>query len=168
MATSPRNDISNPEAVPVAKRETKLGKKSDTALLLDKQPLRPVRSLRVLIVDDDADTASTLAMLLDLLNHEVCAAYDGPTALEVVRTFRPDVILLDIALARGMNGYQVARQLRNQAEFQEIILIAMTGYAQEKDRQEAFAAGFDHHLAKPFGLEELKGLLATAKPIGQS
>jgi CheY-like chemotaxis protein len=143
----------------LARRETKLGKKRDTTLQVEK----PNLPLRVLVVEDNPDTADTVRLLLELLGHDVCVASDGATALRAASTFRPGVALLDILLPRGMNGYQVARQLRQQDEFQGILLIAMTGYAQEKDRQDAYAAGFDHHLAKPFTLEELKRLLATAR-----
>ncbi len=147
------------ESVPLARRETKLGKKRDTTLQLEK----PNLPLRVLVLEDNPDTADTVRLLLELLGHQVCAVSDGPTALRAASTFRPEVALLDILLPRGMSGHEVARRLRQQDEFQGILLIATTGYAQEKDRHDAFAAGFDHHLAKPFTLEQLKRLLATAR-----
>jgi CheY-like chemotaxis protein len=161
-----QTEPSKPEAVPLARRETKLGKKPDTSLLLDKQAsdtVPEVRSLRVLVVEDDPDTSVTLGMLLDLLGHQVSSAPDGPTALLAARQFRPEVILLDINLSRGMDGYQVARQLRSQEAFRDVLLIAVTGYALEQDRQDALAAGFNFHLPKPFGMEELQRLLASAK-----
>jgi CheY-like chemotaxis protein len=164
VATPSPIDRSHPEAVPLARRETKLGKKPDTALLMDKPEAAPaVRSLRVLVVENDPDTSVTLGMLLDLLGHQVYAVPDGPTALQAALQFRPEVILLDIGLPRGMDGYEVARRLRSQEAFREVLLVAVTGYAREQDRREAFAAGFDVHLPKPFGVEELKRLLATTR-----
>jgi CheY-like chemotaxis protein len=88
----------------------------------------------------------------------VQTAFDGPTALEIVRTFQPEIALLDIGLP-GMNGYEIARRLR--AEYgQRIKLIALTGYGQEQDKARAKEAGFDYHLTKPPQLEVLKDLLA--------
>jgi CheY-like chemotaxis protein len=114
---------------------------------------------RVLVVDDNRDIAYSFEILLDLWGHEVQTAFDGPTALEITHTFQPEIVLLDIGLP-GMDGYEVARCLR--AEYgQRIKLIALTGYGQEKDKEQAKEAGFNHHLTKPPQLEALKDLLAS-------
>ncbi len=116
------------------------------------------RPVRVLIVDDDRDTTDSLAVLLRTWGFCPLVAYDGPTALAVATAERPDVVLLDIGLP-GLDGYEVARRLRRQPWAAGVRLLALTGYGQEKDRQEADAAGFDRHLVKPFDPEELGELL---------
>jgi CheY-like chemotaxis protein len=115
-----------------------------------------------LIVDDIRDTAATLAMLLELEGHEVHTAHDGPDALTAARTYRPEVIFLDIGLP-GMDGYEVARRLREEEGTREAYLVAMTGYGQEEDRQRSYRAGFDRHLTKPVDPAELHVLLANPK-----
>lgn len=119
--------------------------------------------LRILVVDDNVDSAESLALLLDLIGHEARMAHDGPAALEVSRAFQPRVILLDIGLP-GMNGYEVARQLREVPGMRSAILVALTGYGQEDDRRKAFEAGFDHHQVKPIDFEALKALLGSLAP----
>jgi signal transduction histidine kinase len=103
---------------------------------------------RVLIVEDNADAAEAMRMLLDQLGHEVASAASGDEALDVARRFRPEVVLLDIGLP-GLDGYEVARQLRGFDETRASRLIAVTGYGQPSDRERSSAAGFDHHLVKP-------------------
>jgi two-component system CheB/CheR fusion protein len=114
---------------------------------------------RVLVVEDNADVAESLAMLLRVGGHEVCTAQDGPAALEAAAAYRPNVILLDIGLPR-MDGYEVARRLREQGTLQGSLLIALTGYGQEEDRRRSHEAGFDAHLTKPADLAALENLLA--------
>jgi CheY-like chemotaxis protein len=117
---------------------------------------------RILVVDDNRDITCSFEILLDLWGHKVQTAFDGPTALEIVRTFQPEIALLDIGLP-GMNGYEIARRLR--AEYgQRIKLIALTGYGQEQDKVHAKEAGFNHHLTKPPSLETLKDLLDSPFP----
>jgi CheY-like chemotaxis protein len=116
--------------------------------------------LRVLVVDDNVDTADSLTLLVELLNHDVRTAYDGPTALEIAVEYRPNVALLDIGLP-GLNGYEVATRIRQQAGLEGIVLVAITGYGQESDRQLAMEAGFDHHLVKPVDFDKVQRLLAT-------
>ncbi|HET6572077.1 MAG TPA: response regulator [Fimbriiglobus sp.] len=107
----------------------------------------PPPGCRVLVADGNPDTAESLAVLLRLHGHEVATAHTGPDALAAARSLRPDAVFLSILL-HGMTGYEVARQLR--AELNEkLVLIAMTGFAREEDRQLALAAGFDYHLVKP-------------------
>src|SRR5947209_9435729 len=108
----------------------------------------PSGPLRVLVVDDCKDMRDTLAMLLRAWGHEVRLAWDGPSALEAGRAFRPQAVLLDIGL-RGMDGWEVARRLRGQDDLRPLLLVALTGYAGEQDRARCREAGFDVHLAKP-------------------
>ncbi len=160
MSGQPEN-MDTLHAAPPApvRRETKLAKTSATKLQIDK-PLP--RSLRVLVVDDNADVANTLSLLLRMFGHQVCTAYDGPEGLRLAETFRPEAILLDIRLP-GMDGYEVARRLRQRAESREVLLVAVTGLATAADRQQALDAGFDDHLPKPFEPDDLQRVLATAR-----
>jgi CheY-like chemotaxis protein len=117
--------------------------------------------LRVLVVDDCEDTRDSLAILLRAWGHEARLAPDGPSALESYREFRPDVVLLDIGLPR-MDGWEVARRLREQEGGHAVLLVALTGYAREDDQALSRQAGFDAHLSKPADLLELQRLLTTA------
>ena len=117
---------------------------------------------RILVVDDNLDAAEGLAMLLSLRGHDVATAYDGQSALEKARKLQPDVVLLDIGLPR-LDGFEVARRLREEHTSRPMLLVALTGYGQERDRVRAREAGFDHHLLKPVRLEMLEGLLAVAQ-----
>jgi PAS domain S-box-containing protein len=117
-------------------------------------------SLRVLVVDDNVDTAGSLAMLLRESGHDVRTAHDGPNALEAALNYRPNVVLLDIGLP-GLDGYEVAKRLRQQPVLQQVALVAMTGYGQESDRQRSQQAGFDHHLVKPVDFGKVEQILAT-------
>jgi len=119
--------------------------------------------LRVLVVEDNVDAADSLSMLLRLYGHEVHVARTGPTALEMVSASRPDVVLLDIGLP-GMDGYQVARRLRENPEFKDVVLCALTGYTpSEADRQRQQQTGFDHYYVKPVSVEKLLALFRTVK-----
>jgi CheY-like chemotaxis protein len=115
---------------------------------------------RVLVVDDNADAAESLAQLLDLEGHATEVAYTARRALEQFDSFGPDVVLLDIGLPE-MDGYEVAHRLRQRAEKHPVILVALTGYGQREDRDRAIAAGFDEHLVKPVGFDELQRVLAN-------
>ena len=117
-------------------------------------PAEPKESrLRIVVVDDNADAAETLAILLEMAKHEVHIAYDGPSGLKLVTRVRPDAVFLDIGLPR-LDGYQVARELRRTAGLEKTALIALSGYGQEEDRRRARDAGFDHHLIKPVNADE--------------
>ena len=119
--------------------------------------------LRILVVDDNAAATRILTVLLRKIgNHEVRVAPDGPTALQLADEFRPSLILLDIGLPR-MNGYEVARQLRTNPDFDKTLLAAATGYGTEDDRRRSLKAGFDVHLIKPVSLDHLRELLAHPK-----
>jgi len=114
---------------------------------------------RVLIIEDNVDAADSLSEVLELANHEVAVAYNGPEGLEKAWTFHPEVVLCDIGLP-GIDGYQVARAFRADEALKDIHLVALSGYALPEDRQRATEAGFERHLAKPPSLEKLKELLA--------
>jgi len=116
---------------------------------------------RVLVVDDSEVQAKSLGMLLELMGHEVRLAYDGPGALETLAEFHPDAALVDVGLP-GMNGYEVARRIREQPEFGPILLIAQTGWGRDEDRQRSQEAGFDHHLAKPIDHQLLQEILKSS------
>jgi two-component system CheB/CheR fusion protein len=125
----------------------------------EEKPTVEPASRRVLVVDDNVDAADSLAILLRMAGYAVHIAYDGPETLKMVRAFRPDVILLDIGLP-GMDGYEVARELKKMPEMERCILVAVTGYARDDDRRRAQEAGFHFHLTKPINHESLKALLA--------
>lgn len=115
-------------------------------------------SRRVLIVDDNRDAAEALAQLLEITGHRVQTVYDGLAALESAAAFQPDVVLLDIGLP-GLNGYEVAKRLRQSPALTKTLLIAVSGYCQEKDCKRSREAGFDHHLAKPVDHRTLATLM---------
>ena len=119
----------------------------------------PQGTARVLLVEDNPDTAESLTMLLELLGHRVRAAHDGVAALDAARANLPDVMLVDIGLP-GMDGYEVARRVRRDPQLKDVVLVALTGYGREEDKQQAMAAGFDYHLVKPVAPDALHGLVA--------
>jgi CheY-like chemotaxis protein len=111
------------------------------------------------VVDDNRDSADSLAMLLKLSGHETQAVYDGLEAVQAAMTFRPDVILLDIGLPK-LNGYDAARRIRQQHADSRLVLVALTGWGQVADRRRSAEAGFDAHLVKPVDEATLGKLLA--------
>jgi CheY-like chemotaxis protein/two-component sensor histidine kinase len=116
---------------------------------------------RVLIVDDNTDAAEMLAALLQTLGYETAVATDGPAALDLARAFGPQVALLDIGLP-AMDGYEVARRLRQLDTCRDTLLVAVSGYGQPSDRERSHQAGFAHHLVKPVELATLTSLLESA------
>lgn len=116
-------------------------------------------ALSILVVDDNADAAQTLSLLLEVLGHEVAVEHDAHSALRRLHRTRPDVLLLDIGLP-DMDGYELARRIRSLPRMAEAVLIALTGYGQSEDQAASRAAGFDHHLVKPVDMDKLTGLLA--------
>jgi CheY-like chemotaxis protein len=122
---------------------------------------------RVLVVDDNADAAETLARLLALVGWEARTAADGVQALHTVEAFAPDVALLDIGLP-GMDGYELARRLRGHANARSTLIVALTGYGRDPDRARALAAGFDEHLVKPVAAERLFELLEQRARLNAS
>ncbi len=117
-------------------------------------------ALRVLVVDDNVDSAQTLGMLLEATGHDVQLAYDGPTALQAALEFRPNVVLLDIGLP-GIDGYEVTKRIREQPMLKNIVLVAMTGYGSVEDLRRSDDAGFNHHLVKPADFMKVKVILAS-------
>jgi CheY-like chemotaxis protein len=115
--------------------------------------------LKLLVVDDNTDAALTLGMLLDACGHEVMVEHSSSNALARARRDRPDACLLDIGLPE-MDGNELARRLRSQSETAHSVLIAVTGYGQEQDRQQAFESGFRHHFVKPVDMDKLAAVLA--------
>jgi CheY-like chemotaxis protein len=112
---------------------------------------------RILIVDDNADAAESLAQLLAIKGHDVRVAYDGASGLSLADAFAPDIVFLDIGMP-GLDGYEVARRLRSDPT-RTMRLVALTGYGQEADRRRAEEAGFDGHLVKPLELDDLEAML---------
>jgi signal transduction histidine kinase/CheY-like chemotaxis protein len=122
--------------------------------------VRPAHIWRVLVVDDNVISADVMATLLTMSGHDVRTAYTGPTGLEAAVAHLPDVVLLDIGLP-GLNGYEVARRLRQDPRLKGVRIVAMTGYGDEADRQLAREAGFDRHVVKPVNFPKVEELLTT-------
>ncbi|KXV04306.1 hypothetical protein CR51_13740 [Caballeronia megalochromosomata] len=117
------------------------------------------RDQRILIIDDNEDTATSLAMLLEMDGHTTKAATDGAAGLALMETFDPETVILDIGLP-GMDGYEVAARIRNHATCPNATLIALTGWAKQQDKESALAAGFDFYLTKPVEYDKLVAILA--------
>jgi two-component system, OmpR family, response regulator len=115
---------------------------------------------RILLVDDSEDAALAMSMLLEALGHEVRTEHDGPRALASIDEFRPEIVVLDIGLP-GMDGFEVAREMRKREVTRHAFLIAMTGYGSDADRQRALDAGFDRHLTKPVSIDALEAVINT-------
>jgi CheY-like chemotaxis protein len=120
----------------------------------------PNSGMRILVVDDNRDAAATLAMMLRISGNEVRSAHDGGEAVRAADEFRPQVVLLDIGLPI-MNGYEVALAIRKEPWGKNVILIAVTGWGQEKDKRNSEAAGFDRHMVKPVDPQALLNTLAA-------
>lgn len=138
----------------------------DTAQAANDTTTAAPPSRRVLVVDDNVDAAESLAMVLELLGHEVCIAFDGEAALREADRLRPEIVLLDIGMP-GMDGMTLARHLRATPWGHKITLVAVTGWARDADRAATRAAGFDHHLAKPIAPDALESLIAGIWPAVQ-
>lgn len=122
------------------------------------------RACRILVVDDNRDAASTLAILLKKRGHSIQKVFDGLEAIQAAASFRPDVVLLDIGLPK-MNGYEVARHIREQPWGGKLTLVAVTGWGQEEDKRQALDAGFNHHLTKPVAVQAVEKILAEVVPV---
>ena len=120
---------------------------------------------RILVVEDNEDAAVTMKLVLQRWGHRVEVATDGKQALEMADAFAPEIVLCDIGLPGGMDGYDVARALRAEARFRGVFLVALTGYGGDEDKALATRAGFDAHVTKPASREALKGILAK---VGQA
>jgi CheY-like chemotaxis protein len=123
---------------------------------------RDGRASRILVVDDNTDTARGMSKLLKLLGHEVATAFSGPEAVEMAREYAPEFVLLDIGLP-GMDGYEVAARLRREEGCKDALIVAVSGYGQEDDRRRSKEAGFDHHLVKPIDHDALFTLLSRTR-----
>jgi signal transduction histidine kinase/ActR/RegA family two-component response regulator len=131
-------------------------------LFLQRDERVRVQSRRVLVVDDNVLSAQSLAMILKLEGHDVEVAYDGSLALDAVRRFRPEVVLMDIGLP-GIDGYEVAHRLRHEHDLGDgiALVVAVTGYADDDARRRSCEAGFDHHLVKPVDPDAVLALLCS-------
>jgi CheY-like chemotaxis protein len=119
--------------------------------------------LRVLVVDDNRDSADSLAMLLDMKGHDARVAYDGESALAAARAFLPQLVLTDLAMP-NVDGFGLLRELRSNPLLSLTRVVAMSGFGQASDREQSLAAGFDAHLVKPLEIGVLDSLLDTASP----
>ena len=124
------------------------------------EPQRPAARRSILVVDDNRDSAESLARLLKVMGHRVGTAHDGEQAVELAEAMRPDVVLLDIGMPK-LNGYDACRRIRQQPWGQGMFLIALTGWGQQEDRRRTEAAGFNHHLVKPVDTAMLMKVLAS-------
>ena len=122
---------------------------------------------RVLIVDDNRDSAISLALLFKCLGNQVRMAFDGPAAVAEAKDFVPEIVLLDIGMP-GMNGYDVARAIRAEPQLKSVVLVAQTGWGQDEDRRKSHEAGFDGHLVKPVDFKEMQAMIARALDERQS
>jgi CheY-like chemotaxis protein/two-component sensor histidine kinase len=128
------------------------------------EPAAPKSSLRILIVDDNQDGADSLAMMLRIMKYDTATAYDGQEGVDVAERLRPDVVLLDIGLPK-LNGYEACRRIRGQPWGKSMVLIALTGWGQDRDRRRSHEAGFDHHMVKPVDPDALMRLLAELQAV---
>ena len=115
--------------------------------------------LRILVIDDNQDSADSLAMMLELLGHEVRSATDGLAGLETAQVFRPEVMFLDILMPR-LSGYDLARSIREQQWGKHVALVALSGWGRDDDERRVREAGFNHHLVKPVDLDVMLALLS--------
>lgn len=118
---------------------------------------------RILVVDDNVDSAASLGLLLGMMGNDVRIAHDGLEAVDAAVAFRPAIVLMDIGLPK-LNGYDAARRIRS-ARGTEIVLVAVTGWGQAEDRLRSKEAGFDHHLTKPLEESVLREVLAGSPRI---
>ena len=119
----------------------------------------PMKSRRILVVDDNADAAQTLGMVLEMSGHQVHLAYDGEQAVIKARELAPEIALVDIGLPK-LNGYGVAQAIRAEPWGAKMLLIALSGWGQEEDKRRALAAGFNFHRTKPVDPEQVDELIA--------
>jgi len=132
--------------------------------MVTENPTAGNRIFRVLVVDDNRDAADSLAVLLRTWGYDYRVSYDGATALKTALEYRPDCLLLDIGLPK-MDGYTVARRLREHPEFSKVKLVALTAYADKTHTQRIRETGFDHHVVKPADIDDLKRLLTMMEQV---
>jgi CheY-like chemotaxis protein len=121
-----------------------------------------LQQLRILVVDDNEATAKTFGWMLEILGHDVRLAHEGAGAIEVSKSFLPQVAILDISLP-GMNGYELCQHLRAQPGMEGTVFAAQTGWDQPEHKERSRAAGFHHHLVKPVTLQRLEAMLASSQ-----
>jgi CheY-like chemotaxis protein len=124
---------------------------------------QPTTARRILIVDDNPDSAASLTLLLKMTGNETHTSHDGLEAVAAAERFRPDVVLLDIGLPK-LNGYDACRRIREQPWGKSMVLVAVTGWGQEENRRKSQEAGFDHHMVKPVDYGTFMKLLASLSP----
>jgi CheY-like chemotaxis protein len=122
---------------------------------------------RILVVDDNLDSAKSLALMLRMMGNETRTANDGLEALEIAADYEPNLIMLDIGMPR-LNGYETARRIRDEKWGRDIVLVALTGWGQEEDRRKSHEAGFDSHIVKPIEPDSLEKLLSSLPTNGPS
>jgi CheY-like chemotaxis protein len=122
------------------------------------ESVKAPKNLKVLVVDDGRNAADILAMFFEMEGHRVSVAYEGFSAIKEAANFRPQLILMDIGMP-GLDGLEAARCIRHHEQERRIVMVALSGFDQESHRQESARAGFDDHLAKPVGPNELRALI---------
>jgi CheY-like chemotaxis protein len=140
-----------------------IGRRRKVPVRGKRRSVSEVPRLRVLITEDNRDSADSLKALLDALGYDGHIAYDGETAVRSAAALRPDVIIMDIGLP-GMDGYEAARQIRAQNPAARLTIVALTGWGQHADRLKSADAGIDHHLLKPLDLTVLRQILDSLPP----
>lgn len=144
-----RNDSLDPGAVIAIEANLLQMGEGDTSLNVPR---------KIMVVDDNFDTAQSMAALISLEGHEVQTAYNGKDALQLAQAFRPEVMLIDLCMP-GVDGYQVAQRLKDHPWSRQITLVALTGWGQPEDRLHAQTLGFTHYLVKPVAPEEVHALI---------
>jgi CheY-like chemotaxis protein len=119
--------------------------------------------MKVLVVDDNHDAATSLSMLVAMLGHDVRTGFDGVQALDLAGEFHPDLVLLDLGMPR-MDGYEACRRLREQPWGAEAVVVAVTGWGRDDDRRKTQLAGFDQHLVKPVAPDAIASILSRLAP----
>ena len=136
----------------------KEGEKEADARTAGEGEVPPAAKRRILVVDDNRDSAMSLGMMLTIMGNETRTAHDGLAAVEAAAEFRPDMILLDIGLPK-LNGYDACRRIREQPWVKGMVIVALTGWGQDEDKRRSREAGFDHHMVKPVDPDALMNLL---------
>jgi signal transduction histidine kinase/ActR/RegA family two-component response regulator len=135
-----------------------VSKPTSEAKVDNKTSEAPTTVRRILVADDNLDSADSLALMLEMLGHEVSSAHDGLEALEAAKRSKPELIFMDLGMPR-MNGYDAARLIRSAPECDGVVLVALTGWGQEEDRRRSYEAGFDHHIVKPIDFAVVEKIL---------
>ena len=136
------------------------------ATLLNSSPTTDnLHSYRILVVDDNENCAKVMMWTMEMLGHTAQMATDGQIAIELAKSFRPHVVLLDIGLPQ-MNGYEICQRMRNEPVLKDTVFVAQTGWGQKEHRERSKEAGFDHHLVKPIDMKALENILLELDKTG--